>query len=219
MLNKLGKIGVIVGFCLGNAILTYVANGNTIAVITIREILIASLGLLLLPKNVNIDIADIVGKTKLLPVTGGVLEGDTKTVEKLNTVSETISEIAKSYQEVAATTAETEEELQEDAKKYFKEELLNNLEDFSDNLLYEDFVDMEDELLDSIYDVLEKDEEIDKDKLLKLLESLNLAFILLFSSKYLNELKIITSSLFIIAFIFTKKSFSTQKSSLSRKIR
>ena len=111
MLNKLGKIGVIVGFCLGNAILTYVANGNTIAVITIREILIASLGLLLLPKNVNIDIADIVGKTKLLPVTGGVLEGDTKTVEKLNTVSETISEIAKSYQEVAATTAETEEEL------------------------------------------------------------------------------------------------------------
>ena len=131
MLNKLGKIGVIVGFCLGNAILTYVANGNTIAVITIREILIASLGLLLLPKNVNIDIADIVGKTKLLPVTGGVLEGDTKTVEKLNTVSETISEIAKSYQEVAATTAETEEELQEDAKKYFKEELLNNLEDFS----------------------------------------------------------------------------------------
>ena len=173
MLNKLGKIGVIVGFCLGNAILTYVANGNTIAVITIREILIASLGLLLLPKNVNIDIADIVGKTKLLPVTGGVLEGDTKTVEKLNTVSETISEIAKSYQEVAATTAETEEELQEDAKKYFKEELLNNLEDFSDNLLYEDFVDMEDELLDSIYDVLEKDEEIDKDKLLKLLEDNN----------------------------------------------
>jgi len=165
MLNKLGKIGVIVGFCLGNAILTYVANGNTIAVITIREILIASLGLLLLPKNVNIDIADIVGKTKLLPVTGGVLEGDTKTVEKLNTVSETISEIAKSYQ--------TEEELQEDAKKYFKEELLNNLEDFSDNLLYEDFVDMEDELLDSIYDVLEKDEEIDKDKLLKLLEDNN----------------------------------------------
>ena len=173
MLNKLGKIGVIVGFCLGNAILTYVANGNTIAVITIREILIASLGLLLLPKNVNIDIADIVGKTKLLPVTGGVLEGDTKTVEKLNTVTETISEIAKSYQEVAATTAETEEELQEDAKKYFKEELLNNLEDFSDNLLYEDFVDMEDELLDSIYDVLEKDEEIDKDKLLKLLEDNN----------------------------------------------
>ena len=56
ILNKLGKIGVIVGFALGNAILTYVANGNTVPVITIREILIASLGLLLLPKNIDIDI-------------------------------------------------------------------------------------------------------------------------------------------------------------------
>ena len=40
ILNKLGKIGVIIGFILGNAILTYVANGNTVPVITIREILI-----------------------------------------------------------------------------------------------------------------------------------------------------------------------------------
>lgn len=170
MLNKLGKIGVIVGFCLGNAILTYVANGNTIAVITIREILIASLGLLLIPKNVNIDISDIVGKTKLLPVTGGALNEGTKTAEKLNTVSETISEIARSYQEVAATTVETEEELEKEAKKQFREELLNNLEDFSDNLLYEDFMEMEDDLLDNIYEVLEKDEEINKEKLLELLE-------------------------------------------------
>ena len=59
ILNKLGKIGVIVGFCLGNAILTYVTNGNTVPIITIREILVASLGLLLLPKNVEIDISDI----------------------------------------------------------------------------------------------------------------------------------------------------------------
>ena len=173
MLNKLGKIGVIVGFCLGNAILTYVANGNTIAVITIREILIASLGLLLIPKNVNIDISDIVGKTKLLPVTGGALNEGTKTAEKLNTVSETISEIARSYQEVAATTVETEEELEKEAKKQFREELLNNLEDFSDNLLYEDFMEMEDDLLDNIYEVLEKDEELNKEKLLELLETNN----------------------------------------------
>lgn len=43
ILNKLGKIGVIIGFCVGNAVLTYVANGNTVPIITIREILIASL--------------------------------------------------------------------------------------------------------------------------------------------------------------------------------
>ena len=53
---KLGKIGVIAGFILGNVILTYVANGNTVPVILIQEILIASLGLLAVPKRFQIDI-------------------------------------------------------------------------------------------------------------------------------------------------------------------
>ena len=174
ILNKLGKIGVIVGFCIGNAVLTYVANGNTVPVITIREILIASLGLLLLPKNINIDIADIIGKTKLLPTTGGQIEGEREeTIYKLNSVSETISEMAESYKQVAATTIETDEELEEDSKKAFKEELTNNIEDFTDNLLYEDFAYSDEEILDSIYDILEEKEEITKEELIKILENNN----------------------------------------------
>lgn len=173
ILNKLGKIGVIIGFCLGNAILTYVANGNTVPVITIREILIASLGLLLLPKNIDIDISDVVGKTKLLPTTGGELEGDKETIYKLNTVSETISEMAKSYSEVAATTVETEEELENDSKKSFKEELLNNIEDFSDNILYDDIIENDDQILDDIYELLEEKEEINKEELIKIFEKNN----------------------------------------------
>lgn len=174
ILNRLGKIGVIIGFCIGNAILTYVANGNTIPIITIREILIASLGLLLLPKNINIDIADIVGKTKLLPTTGGQLEGEREeTIYKLNSVSETISEIAESYKQVAATTIETDEELEKDSKQAFKEELENNIEDFTDNLLYEDFIYSDEEVLDSIYEVLEEKEEITKEELVKTLEKNN----------------------------------------------
>lgn len=174
ILNKLGKIGVIVGFALGNAILTYVANGNTVPVITIREILIAALGLLLLPKNIDIDISDIVGRTKLLPGVAGQIEGDKEeTIYKLNTVSETISEIAKSYSEVAATTIETDEELKSDSKQSFKEELLNNIEDFSDNLLYEDIIYDDDYILDSIYDLLEEKEEINKEELIKIFENNN----------------------------------------------
>lgn len=174
ILNKLGKIGVIVGFCLGNAILTYVANGNTVPIITIREILIASLGLLLLPKNVDIDISDIVGKTKLLPTTGGALEGDREeTVYKLNSVSQTISEIAQSYKEVAATTIETDEELEEDSKRSFKEELLSNIEDFTNNLLYEDIIDSDEDILDNIYEILEDKEEIDKEDLIEAFEKNN----------------------------------------------
>lgn len=173
LLNKLGKIGVIVGFALGNAILTYVANGNTVPVITIREILVASLGLLLLPKNIEIDISDIIGKTKLLPTTGGQLEDHKETVYKLNSVSETISEIAKSYSQVAATTIETEEELQNDSKRCFKEELLNNINDFSENILYEDILDAEDEILDDVYELLEEKEEISTQELIEIFDKNN----------------------------------------------
>lgn len=173
ILNKLGKIGVIIGFALGNAILTYVANGNTVPVITIREILIASLGLLVLPKNIDIDISDIVGRTKMLPTTGGQIEGDKETIYKLNTVSETISEIARSYSEVAATTIETDEELKNDSKESFKEELLNNIEDFSDNLLYEDIIYDDEYILDNIYDLLEEKEEISRDELIQIFERNN----------------------------------------------
>ena len=170
ILNKLGKIGVIVGFALGNAILTYVANGNTVPVITIREILIASLGLLLLPKNINIDIADIIGKTKLLPTTAGQIEGNKETIYKLNSVSETISEMAKSYSQVAATTIEEGENIQEDSKNAFREELLNNIEDISDNIFYEDILEADDELFDDIYNLLEEKEDILKDDIIYVFE-------------------------------------------------
>lgn len=173
ILNKLGKIGVIIGFTLGNAILTYVANGNTIPVITIREILLASLGLLILPKNINIDISDIIGRTKMLPTTSGQLEGDKETIYKLNTVSETISEMAKSYREVAATTIETEDELSNESKESFKEELLNNIEDFTDNILYEDILYDDEYILDDIYNLLEEKEEITEKDLIKIFEANN----------------------------------------------
>ena len=56
LFNRLGKVGVVIGFILGNIALTYVANGNTVPVILIQEILIAFLGLLAVPKKVKIDI-------------------------------------------------------------------------------------------------------------------------------------------------------------------
>jgi len=173
ILNKFGKIGVIIGFCLGNGILTYVANGNTIPIITIREILIASLGLLLLPKNIEIDIEDLIGKTKLLPTTAGQIEGNKEeTIYKLNSMSETISEIAKSYKEVAVNT-ETDEELQEESKNSFKEELINNIDDFTDNMLYDDIIESEDEILDTVYETLEEKDEITKEEFIKILEDNN----------------------------------------------
>ena len=152
LLNKLGKIGVIMGFCIGNAILTYVTNGNTVPIITIREILVASLGLLIIPKETRINIEDIVPQVKCFPVTSGVLEGET--AQRLNNVSETIADMAKSYDE----SAEDALSIDEENKEQFVDDLYNNLEDIEDNLFYDDLIDNENILYDIYNDLLEKNE-------------------------------------------------------------
>lgn len=67
-LSRFGKIGVIIGFIAGNIILSYVSNGNTVSIIYLKEIIVASLGLLLVPKNIQINISDFLGKDLYLPV-------------------------------------------------------------------------------------------------------------------------------------------------------
>ena len=161
ILNKLGKIGVIVGFCVGNAILTYVANGNTVPIITIREILIASLGLLVIPKEVNIDITEIINTTKCLPTAAGILEENKETANKLNSVSKTIMEMANSYNEVAENSLENHT-IENKSKENFKDEVLDSLEDIQENLLYEDILISADEILDESYKILQEKDEIIK---------------------------------------------------------
>ena len=60
LLSKFGKIGVIVGFIAGNAIITYISNGNTQAIIYFKEIIVASLCLFLVPDNIKLNIEDFV---------------------------------------------------------------------------------------------------------------------------------------------------------------
>ena len=165
LLNKLGKIGVIVGFCVGNAVLTYVANGNTVPIITIREILVASLGLLLIPKDVKIQITDIIPQMKCFPVTSGVLEGET--VQKLNGVSETIAQMANSYNESAKDVLETNEAEQEN-KELFLDDLNSNFEDLEENMFYDDLIENEN-ICEDIYNDLIKNNEITSENLVNIL--------------------------------------------------
>lgn len=171
--NRLGKLGVIIGFFIGNAIFTYVANKTAIPIITVREILIASLGLLFIPKNVKINISDIVTDVKLLPVSGGALEENEDAIYKLNSVSETIREMAKSYNEVAATTIETEEELEYESKKNFADELLSSMDEISENILYEDIINEDCRVIDDIYDILKEKNEITDLEILGVFEKNN----------------------------------------------
>lgn len=176
LLNRFGRIGVIVGFALGNVVLAYAANGNTTDLIMFQEILIASLGLLAIPKNIEINIEDLVGSTRLLPEsTGGDLEDNKDTIYKLNSISETIFDMAESYSEAAATIL-TEEELKAQEKNnidIFLEELQKNIEDLKDNMLYEEIYYPTKELITDIFEYLMENDIITEKEFIKILEKHN----------------------------------------------
>ena len=68
------------------------------------------MGLLAIPKKLKINIEDLYGKTKLLPETTGrsIGEAQDNTILKLNSMSETIADLAKGYK-----TTEKEEKIKE----------------------------------------------------------------------------------------------------------
>ena len=155
LFSRFGRPGVIIGFVLGNTMLTYVSNGNIIPVIVFREILIASLGLLLIPKKVEFIIEDIFTDSKLLPeTTGRVLEGSKETIRKLTNISETISELAKSYTQTAATIVDDEHtKIEKENEEIFIKEFRNNIEEMKNNLLYDELY-FSDEIVIDIFKVL-----------------------------------------------------------------
>ncbi len=128
ILNRFGKLGVVGGFVLGNVILSYVANGLTQNVILFKEILIAGIALLAVPKNINLNIENVIGNNKFLPVgTNRGLNRSKETINKLNNVSKAVKDMANTYKNVA-TTVITKEDIEEKNKQKFISELLNNIE-------------------------------------------------------------------------------------------
>lgn len=176
LLNRFGRIGVIVGFALGNVVLAYAANGNTVQLILFQEILIASLGLLAIPKNIEINIEDLVGNTKLLPeTTPRDLEDNKDTIYKLNSISDTINDIAESYGEAAATIL-TEKELKEQERNnidIFLDEFKKNIEELEDNMLFEEMYYPTEQLITDIFNYLLENDVITEKEIIKILEKNN----------------------------------------------
>ena len=184
ILNKFGKIGVIIGFCLGNIVLAYVANGNTVELIHFKEILIASIGLLAVPKSVQINIKEFMGNSKFLPVVPDrALNKSKETAERLNNVSDTIQEMAKTYK--AQEKQEKEEPIQSN-KEIFISELLDNLNGYENNMLYEDMSKVDGPIVDEIFKTLIDKQQITRENLLEIFAKCN-SYIVGFDDKKISE--------------------------------
>ncbi len=166
ILSKIGKFGVIIGFLVGNILITYFSDGNMEPIIVFQEILIASLGLLLIPKKVEYIMDDLFDSTTILPeTTKKTLNTSKETANKLTNISDTISEIAKSYNQVAATVVDSKEEVEDKNKKIFEDELKNNLSGLEENILYQDIISSND-IVGDIYECLKNKNKLSKDILI-----------------------------------------------------
>lgn len=153
ILNRFGKIGVIVGFVIGDILLTYLQNGGIENIIVFKEILIAGIGLLAIPKNIKLDIENIIGDKRFLPVAiNRGLDKSKDTIEKLKNMSDAVEQMANSYM----NHSDKDSELKENNKQIFITELLNSTENLEDNMLYDNISDVDGEIVNDIYEKLIK---------------------------------------------------------------
>ncbi len=168
ILNRFGKIGVVLGFFAGMVMLTYVANGYTIQIVPYQEVLLASLGLLFVPKRVKIHIEDLYGTTKLLPeMTGRSLEENQETIQKLTSMSETISDIAKGYE----TAAEGQAKEKKGNLEIFIQAFEDQIEATGEDNDFIEYFDQDEEILQDCYHELVQNEIITGQALQKILEA------------------------------------------------
>ena len=168
LLNRFGKIGVIVGFLAGNGILLYASKGTATDLVVFKEALIASLGLLAIPKWAGINIEELVKSDNMLPeYNKRGLEQSKETIDQLNMVSETIKDIANTYQEKTDTNMYLKN------RQAFITELLNNLDGLEENMLYDDMTQTENKIVNELFDILLDKQEIDREDLLKTFAKFN----------------------------------------------
>ena len=173
ILSRFGKLGVIIGFIAGNLLLTYVYNGQLVELICFKEILVASLALILVPNKIEINISDLFGKNELLPQGATYRLGESKeTIDKLNNVYDVIKQMSDTYKEAAGVTIEQENSL-ENNKEIFIEELQDNVRQIPENMLSEDLIDEDESIAEDIFEYLVKKDRISRDDLLEIFKNHN----------------------------------------------
>lgn len=145
-----------------------------ISIVLFKEILIAGIALIAVPKSINLNIESIFGDKKLLPVGANRgLNRSKETVNKLNNISKVVKNMASSYKNVAST-AITEEDIREKNKQKFISELLNYLDHMEDNILYDIIINnIDGKIVDEIFSYLLENQFIKDQDLIKILAQNN----------------------------------------------
>lgn len=109
LLSKFGRIGAIIGFIVGNMILVFFANGSSEVLISIKEIIAASIVLFLIPSKAMIIIDNLFDYNRALAGDGDVKLIEENTIFKLDAVSDVINDMAENVSIERNAVASTDE--------------------------------------------------------------------------------------------------------------
>ena len=179
--SKFGKIGVIIGFTLGNVFIYYLAPENINLVNNFREIIISSLVLLFIPKNIKLELEDLIGNQTLLDNKGEIRLEDKQTIiKKLNELYQSLENNFFTEQEIPKNTLERYQK--------FKEIFLDNLNDIKENIFYDDLTNESSNIIKDIFNESEKEDIILEENLIEIFTKNN-NYIVIEDEKIRNNLK------------------------------
>lgn len=164
LLNRFGKIGVIIGFLLGNTLLTYWVRGASTMILYFREIFIASIGLLLVPSKIRIELDELFGKNVLISNTGE---------NRLNSSKEEISSKLKTISDLFETINSSPDKEMISFKENLLQDFLDNIEEISENIFYEEISKEENNIAKDICDKLIENDIILDNDLVQILQNHN----------------------------------------------
>ncbi len=178
-INKFAFISIII---IANIIAHFASKGNMAEVITLREILIASIGLIFVHEGIRLTDEDIFGKFKLLATNGE---------KRLNPSKDEIEKDLKSgfdlYEAIFNSSKENSvEELE--LKERFVNDFLDNIEEVEQNMFYEEISKDGSDIPYDIYKIV-KENSLIIDKDLEAILNKNNIYIFMQDSKTKEDLQ------------------------------
>lgn len=122
--KKFGKLGIILAFIIGNVYIAYFTNNFSDIVLRILEMLIASIGILFIPKKLEVKFDDLFNKNKtLVKPYDNMLDSASNLKEKIGAISEVFENLANIKIE---ESQEDKIETREVIKKYIQNYINQN---------------------------------------------------------------------------------------------
>ena len=178
-INKFAFISIVI---IANIIAHFASKGNMAEIITLREILIASIGLIFVHEGIRLTDEDIFGKFKLLATNGE---------KRLNPSKDEIEKDLKSgfdlYEAIFNSSKENSvEELE--LKERFVNDFLDNIEEVEQNMFYEEISKDGSDIPYDIYKIV-KENSLIIDKDLEAIFNKNNIYIFMQDSKTKEDLQ------------------------------